>query len=63
MVERLPWLRSSQENATLYSDVRSLMNYVKNAHGGIFRRVVLGALMESAQKIVKASRVDDGGLM
>ncbi len=59
LIERLSWLKSSQENANLYTDVRSLMNYVKNAHGGVFRRVLLGALIESAQKIVKSNRMED----
>ncbi len=63
LMERLAWLKGSQDNADLYTDVRSLMNYVKNAHGGVFRRVVLGALIESAQKIVKTGRVDDGALL
>ena len=63
LVDRLQWLKGSQDNLALYGDVRSLMNYVKNAHGGVFRRVAIGALIESAQKIVKSSRMEDPALM
>ena len=52
LIDRFSWIRSP-ENMTLYNDVRSLMNYVKAAHGGVFRRVVLCALLDSTQKTVK----------
>jgi hypothetical protein len=32
----------------LYCDVRQLMTYIKEAHGGVFRRVALSGLLESA---------------
>ena len=59
LIDRFSWLKS-QENLTLYNDVRSLMNYVKNEHGAVFSRVVLSAMLESAQKIIKTKqcRVD-----
>ncbi|XP_046670285.1 uncharacterized protein LOC124360589 isoform X5 [Homalodisca vitripennis] len=36
------------ENMTLYCDVRQLMTYVKEAHGGVFRRVALSGLIDVA---------------
>ncbi|XP_043466068.1 protein unc-80 homolog isoform X3 [Leptopilina heterotoma] len=38
----------SQDNITLYCDVRQFMTYVKEAHGGIFRRVVLSGILDSS---------------
>jgi len=35
----------SSENIALYSDVRQLITYVKGAHGGPFRRVVLSGIL------------------
>ncbi len=49
LLEKLSWLKSA-DNLALYNDTRSLMNYVKNAHGGVFRRVVLSALLDPAHK-------------
>ncbi|XP_039303974.1 protein unc-80 homolog isoform X12 [Solenopsis invicta] len=40
----------AQENISLYCDVRQLMTYVKEAHGGIFRRVALSGILESADR-------------
>ncbi|XP_011346095.1 protein unc-80 homolog isoform X3 [Ooceraea biroi] len=40
----------SQENVNLYCDVRQLMTYVKEAHGGIFRRVALSGILDSADR-------------
>lgn len=34
----------------LYCDVRQLMTYIKEAHGGVFRRVALSGLLESASR-------------
>ncbi|XP_026685981.1 protein unc-80 homolog [Diaphorina citri] len=38
------------ENMAMYHDVRQLMQYVKEAHGGTFRRVVLSGLIDTAIK-------------
>ncbi|XP_031777864.1 protein unc-80 homolog isoform X3 [Nasonia vitripennis] len=38
----------SQENISLYCDLRQLMSYVKEAHGGVFRRVALSCILDSA---------------
>lgn len=35
----------SPENISLYSDVRQLVNYIKGAHGGPFRRVALSGIL------------------
>lgn len=35
-----------QENIALYSDIRQLITYVKNSHGGIFRRVSLSGALD-----------------
>lgn len=40
----------TQENVNLYCDVRQLMTYVKEAHGGIFRRVALSGILDSADR-------------
>ena len=62
IIGRFSWLRA-QENLALYNDVRALMNYVKTVHGAIFRRVVLSAMLESTQKIVKTQcKVDQGSM-
>jgi len=35
----------SPENTVLYTDVRQLITYIKGAHGGPFRRVVLSGIL------------------
>ena len=60
MVETLPWLKLP-ENDAQYLDVRGLMHYVKQWHGGTFRRVVLSGLLDSTRKLVKTQyRIDLG---
>lgn len=44
---RKQYLISFLEQA-LYCDVRQFVSYIKEAHGGVFRRVVLSALIDSA---------------
>jgi len=34
----------------LYSEIRQLITYVKEGHGGAFRRVALSALIDTAEK-------------
>ncbi|GAB6032279.1 hypothetical protein CHUAL_010920 [Chamberlinius hualienensis] len=41
---------SSPDNMSLYCDVRQLMTYVKEAHGGIFRRIALSGLLDSTER-------------
>ncbi|XP_045030143.1 protein unc-80 homolog isoform X4 [Daphnia magna] len=45
----LKFLKSS-ENVALYCDVRQLLAYIKDVHGGIFRRVLLSGLLDSAAR-------------
>ncbi|KAE8737653.1 hypothetical protein FOCC_FOCC016879, partial [Frankliniella occidentalis] len=40
----------STENIALFCDVRRLMTYVKEAHGGVFRRVALSGLLDCASR-------------
>ncbi|KAK2588606.1 hypothetical protein KPH14_006375 [Odynerus spinipes] len=40
----------SQENIGLYCDLRQFMTYVKEAHGGVFRRVALSGILDSADR-------------
>lgn len=35
---------------SLYSDVRQLIIYIKEAHGGVFRRVLLSGLIDVASR-------------
>ncbi|KAK9704328.1 hypothetical protein QE152_g28369 [Popillia japonica] len=38
------------DNMGNYCDVRQLMTYIKEGHGGVFRRVVLSALIDTADR-------------
>lgn len=40
----------TQENVNLYCEVRQLITYVKEAHGGIFRRVALSGILDSTDR-------------
>lgn len=40
----------SQDNIALYCDLRQFMTYVKEAHGGVFRRVVLSGILDSSDR-------------
>ncbi|XP_071534011.1 protein unc-80 homolog isoform X8 [Panulirus ornatus] len=40
----------SLENMAVYCDVRQLLGYVREAHGGVFRRVALSGLIDSADR-------------
>lgn len=58
LIPKMAWLKQP-ENLALYSDVRSLMNYIRCNHGNVFRRVVLSALLDSAHKMDKSQqRID-----
>ncbi|GFO03526.1 unc-80-like protein, partial [Plakobranchus ocellatus] len=43
------------ENIGLFCDIRQLMAYVKEIHGGTFRRVALSGLLDSLQKVKRES--------
>ncbi|EFN65650.1 Uncharacterized protein KIAA1843 [Camponotus floridanus] len=49
LVDSMKHLKT-QENIGLYCDVRQLMTYIKEAHGGIFRRVALSGILDSADR-------------
>ncbi|XP_076872130.1 protein unc-80 homolog isoform X4 [Brachyhypopomus gauderio] len=41
----------SPENLGLYCDIRQLVQFIKESHGNVFRRVTLSALLDSAEKL------------
>lgn len=43
----------------LYCDIRQLVQFIKEAHGNVFRRVALSALLDSAEKITTAKKPDE----
>lgn len=43
----------------LYCDIRQLVQFIKEAHGNVFRRVALSALLDSAEKITTAKKTDE----
>ncbi|TWW63953.1 Protein unc-80 -like protein [Takifugu flavidus] len=49
----------SPENLGLYCDIRQLVQFIKEAHGNVFRRVALSALLDSAEKITTAKKTDE----
>uniref|UniRef100_A0A8C5MCX8 Unc-80 homolog, NALCN channel complex subunit n=1 Tax=Leptobrachium leishanense TaxID=445787 RepID=A0A8C5MCX8_9ANUR len=49
----------SAENLGLYCDIRQLVQFIKEAHGNVFRRVALSALLDSAEKLTPGKRSDD----
>ncbi|EFX84430.1 hypothetical protein DAPPUDRAFT_238738 [Daphnia pulex] len=68
----MPSLVALNSVCALYCDVRQLLAYIKDVHGGIFRRVLLSGLLDSAArwnnrktlrpKTVAISRDDCGGV-
>lgn len=40
----------SQENMAIYCDIKQFMSYVKEAHGGVFRRVALSSILDSSDR-------------
>uniref|UniRef100_A0ACB8FZN5 Protein unc-80 n=1 Tax=Sphaerodactylus townsendi TaxID=933632 RepID=A0ACB8FZN5_9SAUR len=49
----------SPENLGLYCDIRQLVQFIKEAHGNVFRRVALSALLDSAEKLVPGRKSDE----
>lgn len=43
----------------LYCDIRQLVQFIKEAHGNVFRRVALSALLDSAEKVTAAKKPDE----
>uniref|UniRef100_A0A8C6JDT8 Uncharacterized protein n=1 Tax=Melopsittacus undulatus TaxID=13146 RepID=A0A8C6JDT8_MELUD len=46
----------SPENLGLYCDIRQLVQFIKEAHGNVFRRVALSALLDSAEKLTPGKK-------
>ncbi|XP_064639472.1 protein unc-80 homolog [Lineus longissimus] len=44
---------AGHENISLYCDVRQMVNFIKEQHGGTFRRVALSGLLDSANRPAK----------
>ncbi|KAG5214016.1 hypothetical protein JEQ12_009802 [Ovis aries] len=49
----------SPENLGLYCDIRQLVQFIKEAHGNVFRRVALSALLDSAEKLAPGKKVEE----
>ncbi|XP_050772025.1 protein unc-80 homolog isoform X7 [Gopherus flavomarginatus] len=49
----------SPENLGLYCDIRQLVQFIKEAHGNVFRRVALSALLDSAEKLIPGKKTDE----
>ncbi|XP_068101293.1 protein unc-80 homolog isoform X17 [Hyperolius riggenbachi] len=49
----------SPENLGLYCDIRQLVQFIKEAHGNVFRRVALSALLDSAEKLTPGRKSVD----
>nr|XP_054603628.1 protein unc-80 homolog isoform X2 [Nothobranchius furzeri] len=49
----------SPENLGLYCDIRQLVQFIKEAHGNVFRRVALSALLDSAEKVTTTKKPDE----
>ncbi|XP_065096078.1 protein unc-80 homolog isoform X3 [Paramisgurnus dabryanus] len=49
----------SSENLGLYCDIRQLVQFIKESHGNVFRRVALSALLDSAEKLNNTKKPED----
>uniref|UniRef100_A0A8B9PN18 Unc-80 homolog, NALCN channel complex subunit n=1 Tax=Apteryx owenii TaxID=8824 RepID=A0A8B9PN18_APTOW len=49
----------SPENLGLYCDIRQLVQFIKEAHGNVFRRVALSALLDSAEKLIPGKKAEE----
>ncbi|KAJ0009452.1 hypothetical protein NQD34_001154 [Periophthalmus magnuspinnatus] len=49
----------SPENLGLYCDIRQLVQFIKEAHGNVFRRVALSTLLDSAEKVTATKKPDE----
>ncbi|XP_034034408.1 protein unc-80 homolog isoform X2 [Thalassophryne amazonica] len=49
----------SSENLGLYCDIRQLVQFIKEAHGNVFRRVALSALLDSAEKVTTTKKPEE----
>lgn len=56
-----PWLLLLTSKQGLYCDIRQLVQFIKEAHGNVFRRVALSALLDSAEKLAPGKKVEENG--
>ncbi|KAM6945754.1 LOW QUALITY PROTEIN: protein unc-80 homolog [Aplochiton taeniatus] len=49
----------SPENLGLYCDIRQLVQFIKESHGNVFRRVALSALLDSAEKVATPKKPEE----
>ncbi|XP_041120448.1 protein unc-80 homolog isoform X3 [Polyodon spathula] len=49
----------SPENLGLYCDIRQLVQFIKESHGNVFRRVALSALLDSAEKVTSGKKTEE----
>lgn len=52
-------LRHPPPSQGLYCDIRQLVQFIKEAHGNVFRRVALSALLDSAEKVATTKKPED----
>lgn len=43
----------------MYCDIRQLVQFIKEAHGNVFRRVALSALLDSAEKVTATKKPEE----
>lgn len=43
----------------MYCDIRQLVQFIKEAHGNVFRRVALSALLDSAEKLIPGKKAEE----
>ncbi|XP_078453386.1 protein unc-80 homolog [Lampetra planeri] len=48
----------SSDNLGLYCDIRQLVQFIKESHGNVFRRVALSALLDSAEKVNPSKKTE-----
>lgn len=46
----------AQENMSMYCDIRQLIGYIRDNHGGTFRRVALSGLLESLESVTTRNK-------
>ncbi|XP_048124538.1 protein unc-80 homolog isoform X5 [Alosa alosa] len=49
----------SPENLGLYCDIRQLVQFIKESHGNVFRRVALSALLDSTEKLTSQRKPEE----
>lgn len=55
----LPLTHLAHHEKGLYCDIRQLVQFIKESHGNVFRRVALSALLDSAEKLNGAKKPEE----